>query len=66
MYVCQECGRKFRTTRAAEKAALEGCPNCGGVDIDLDVKPEEPSHDMGGDDALDVYHHGLPKDDTYQ
>jgi hypothetical protein len=27
----------FRTTAAAERAASDGCPKCGGVDIDLDV-----------------------------
>lgn len=30
-----ECGRKFRTLKAAEKAADKGCPKCGGVDIDI-------------------------------
>lgn len=40
MFKCQECGRKFRTTKAAERAALNGCPGCNGVDIDLD--PEAP------------------------
>jgi hypothetical protein len=37
MFVCLECGRRFRTARAAERAADNGCPKCGGVDIDLDV-----------------------------
>jgi hypothetical protein len=32
-----ECGKKFRTTKAAERAANDGCPGCGGVDIDIDV-----------------------------
>ncbi len=35
MFQCQECGRKFRTTKAAGRAANNGCPGCGGVDIDL-------------------------------
>lgn len=35
MFQCMECGRKFRTTKAAERASSEGCPGCGGVDIDL-------------------------------
>jgi predicted nucleic acid-binding Zn-ribbon protein len=39
MWQCLECGRKFRTVKAAEKAANNGCPKCGGVDVD-DV-PEE-------------------------
>jgi predicted nucleic acid-binding Zn-ribbon protein len=39
---CQECGRKFRTVKAAENAAMDGCPKCGGVDIDIDTddKPQ--------------------------
>jgi hypothetical protein len=42
MWKCLECGRKFRTTNAAERAANNGCPNCGGVDVDLDVEtPQE-------------------------
>ncbi len=34
-YKCYECGRKFATTASAERAANDGCPRCGGVDIDL-------------------------------
>lgn len=37
MFACLECGRKFKTMKAAEKAANDGCPKCGGVDIDLDM-----------------------------
>lgn len=37
-FECMECGKKFRTVKAAERAASEGCPNCGGVDIDLAVE----------------------------
>jgi hypothetical protein len=42
MFKCLECGRKFRTAASAERASIHGCPNCGGVDIDLDmeVRPE--------------------------
>jgi predicted nucleic acid-binding Zn-ribbon protein len=38
MFKCQECGRKFKTSGAAERAASDGCPKCGGVDIDLDTE----------------------------
>jgi predicted nucleic acid-binding Zn-ribbon protein len=41
MWKCLECGRKFKTAKAAERAANNGCPKCGGVDVD-DV-PEEPT-----------------------
>lgn len=37
MYVCLECGKKFKTEKAAEKAVDDGCPKCGGTDIDLEV-----------------------------
>jgi hypothetical protein len=39
MYACLECGRKFKTTKAAERAADKGCPGCRGADIDLEVTP---------------------------
>lgn len=39
-FACMECGRRFRTARAAERAANEGCPNCGGTDVDLNVESE--------------------------
>jgi hypothetical protein len=46
MFKCLECGRKFKTARAAERAASNGCPGCGGVDIDLaghmDDTPRRP------------------------
>lgn len=34
-FKCMECGHKFRTIAAAEKAAFgaDGCPKCGGADI---------------------------------
>ena len=38
MYKCQECGKKFKTTKAAQKASNDGCPKCGGCDIDIDVE----------------------------
>lgn len=36
-FACLECGHKFRTIKAAERAAFgeNGCPKCGGSDIDL-------------------------------
>jgi predicted nucleic acid-binding Zn-ribbon protein len=38
-FACMECGRKFKTVKAAERASNDGCPGCGGVDIDIDVAP---------------------------
>lgn len=36
---CQECGYTFRSAVDAEKAAFgdRGCPNCGGVDVDMSL-----------------------------
>ena len=36
-FECLECGHKFRTLKAAERASFgpNGCPKCGGSDIDL-------------------------------
>lgn len=37
MFSCLECGRRFKTAAAAERAADLGCPKCGGVDIDCET-----------------------------
>jgi len=44
-FACVECGHKFRTIKAAERAAFgdSGCPKCGGSDIDLAVQPRRAS-----------------------
>ncbi len=34
-FACMECGRKFHTVTAAKKASYNGCPNCGGLDIEM-------------------------------
>ena len=36
-FECMDCGKKFRTVRAAERAAFgdRGCPKCGSSDVDL-------------------------------
>lgn len=36
MFACMECGKKFKTVSAAQRASNNGCPKCGGVDVDLD------------------------------
>lgn len=33
-FQCMQCGRKFRTIKAAESASYDGCPKCGACDID--------------------------------
>lgn len=41
-WYCQECGYKFKTAKAAERASFgdRGCPKCGGSDIDMG-KPQK-------------------------
>lgn len=51
MWKCQECARTFRTVNAAQKASLNGCPGCGGVDIDLDVD-ENQQTERHADDPI--------------
>ena len=43
-FVCQECGYKFKTLKAADRASYSdsGCPKCGGSDID--VGPHRNEH----------------------
>lgn len=45
-FECLECGYKFKTIKAAEKASYsdKGCPTCGGSDIDL-VSPKSKGQD---------------------
>lgn len=35
-FYCQECGHGFRSDAAATRSSFgpEGCPECGGADID--------------------------------
>lgn len=35
LFECMECGKKFYTVAAAERATNHGCPKCGGSDIDM-------------------------------
>lgn len=42
-FYCQECGKRFRTVKAAEKAFSVGCPKCGGCDIDQGKRQEGAS-----------------------
>ena len=35
---CQECGHKFRSLAAVQRASWnDGCPKCGGVDVDYSL-----------------------------
>jgi predicted nucleic acid-binding Zn-ribbon protein len=46
-FSCQECGHKFKTIKAAEKASFgdSGCPKCGGSDIDLHRETQASNRD---------------------
>jgi predicted nucleic acid-binding Zn-ribbon protein len=67
MWKCLECGHKFRTVKAAERAANNGCPGCGGVDIDLVVEERGPTERHEGssvDERLKrIFLHRQPKED---
>jgi DNA-directed RNA polymerase subunit RPC12/RpoP len=58
LFQCMECGKKFKTTKAAEKAQQDGCPKCGGTDIDLAEQSEDRT-DLWHPDK-DVKNPGLP------
>jgi len=32
---CLECGHRFYSIYSAERAYFDGCPGCGGSDIDI-------------------------------
>ena len=35
IFVCLECGEEFFSFKEVEEASLNGCPGCGGMDIDI-------------------------------
>lgn len=37
---CLECGKTFKTAKAAENAVSNGCSRCGGSDIDMATKED--------------------------
>ena len=39
LFMCLECGKKFYSAKSAERASMgnDGCPGCGGSDIDIYV-----------------------------
>ena len=47
-FQCLECGKVFYSIKSAERATEEGCPNCGGVDIDIWSPPEESTNPSNG------------------
>jgi Zn finger protein HypA/HybF involved in hydrogenase expression len=52
-FSCMECGHKFKTVKAAERAAFgsHGCPKCGSSDVDLST-PKPPPTPMPGPGRL--------------
>lgn len=47
---CQECGKRM-TLKAAERVmyGADGCPKCGGADIDLAVETAQCDRELFGD-----------------
>ena len=58
MWTCLECGKRFRSVRAAEKAAFgdNGCPRCGSSDID-DVPVDDDGWSEVDQRLLEQRHH---------
>lgn len=54
-FACMECGHRFPTLKAAERAAFgpNGCPKCGAADIDLaDSDPRDSK--IADDQVIDA------------
>ncbi len=47
-FYCQDCGHRFRTVKAAQKAAFgdNGCPRCGSSDVDVGPPPSRTEADV--------------------
>jgi hypothetical protein len=68
-FYCQECGYHFKTLKAAEKASFgdDGCPKCGGSDVDIGRIEQSPALDRqchewaqeGSEAAASVYRFSL-------
>lgn len=37
LFECLECHRKYYSAASAERATMDGCSGCGGVDVDVYV-----------------------------
>lgn len=54
-FQCMECGKKFKSVKAAENAQQNGCPKCGGTDIDLaEATKKVPCGKCGGTSYNDI------------
>jgi predicted nucleic acid-binding Zn-ribbon protein len=63
-FACQECGHRFKTIAAAERASFgpNGCPKCGGSDIDLGVRDvADPIDNDRGDEPMELDEEGLDR-----
>jgi predicted nucleic acid-binding Zn-ribbon protein len=38
MFKCMECGQKLTTPQAESALSGNGCPRCGGSDVDVEPK----------------------------
>ena len=54
LFQCLECGKKFYSVGAAERASFgdNGCPGCGGSDIDACYPSYTPHHGHGNSTNL--------------
>jgi predicted nucleic acid-binding Zn-ribbon protein len=60
-FACMECGHRFRTLKAAERASFgaDGCPKCGSSDIDLS-SPKDDARLRATHNALERIFSRLP------
>ncbi len=54
-FYCQECGRAFRTVAGAQRAMDEGCPKCGGSDVDVMPPQTEAERAQDAQRRSEVY-----------
>lgn len=55
MYICLECGQRYKSTRAAQRAIDNGCRKCGGVDIDIATTIKTPTNPNAFRRAFNTY-----------
>lgn len=58
LFACMECGHKFYSGKAAEMASFgdDGCPGCGGSDVDTFTVPDALMADINEELVLPIVH----------
>ena len=65
-FQCQECGHQFYSVAAARRASfdIQGCPGCGGSDIDVYLRSASDPADYSLDPRANtqIYRNSLYKE----